>query len=310
MKWRKQTVVLRFCLGEKILGRWSLSVRVAQGFPMEQVDPGSPPVPAANFLDGDDEDGVLIRSHPLPAPLPLFSRVPGWIRYVSSQYHRQFVDLTQDYESYLASFSSKSRATLRRKVRRYAREAGGEIIWREYPVAGEMTEFFEKARKISAQTYQDRHLGVGLPKTAKFRDQLFQAAQQDGVRCYLLFFRDEPIAYLHCPHQQGVLSYEHLGYLPEYARLSPGTVLQWLVMEKLFSDGRYRLFDFSEGQGPQKSLFSSGSQLCANVFFLPATWRNWLLLGCHFSLERGSARVVSLLNRLGIKSWVKRWLRR
>jgi hypothetical protein len=66
------------------------------------------------------------------------------------------------------------------------------------------------------------------------------------VRAYLLFDGERP--YLYCPVQGDVVIYRYLGYDPDYARMSVGTVLQWLALEELFREARFRMFDFTEGE--------------------------------------------------------------
>jgi CelD/BcsL family acetyltransferase involved in cellulose biosynthesis len=90
---------------------------------------------------------------------------------------------------------------------------------------------------------------------------------------------DRPISYLFCSAQAEVLLYRHFGYDPEFGRWSPGTVPQYLALERLFAEGRFRLFDFTAGA--HKQFFSTGSTRCADLYFFRRTPRNLLLLGLH-----------------------------
>jgi len=50
--------------------------------------------------------------------------LPGTIRYVSGQSRHFYIELSGSFADYLAGFSSKSRNTLRRKVRKFCQAAG------------------------------------------------------------------------------------------------------------------------------------------------------------------------------------------
>ena len=124
-----------------------------------------------------------------------------------------------------------------------------------------------------------------------------------------MFDRDLPIAYLQCPIEGGVARYQYLGFDPEFARWSPGTVLQYLVLEKLFDEGALRIFDFGEGEGPQKAFFATGSISCADIYYLRPTARNRSLTQLHATFDGISAGAGRLLDAVGLKRTVKRWLR-
>jgi CelD/BcsL family acetyltransferase involved in cellulose biosynthesis len=253
--------------------------------------------------------GVLERSRPIPAPLPRIIRRGDWIRYVPFQFERYYTDLTGSFEAYLGRFSSKTRSTLRRKARRLE-EAVGHLELRSFRTPEEMRAFHEAARVVSAQTYQERLIGSGLPSSPQFLEQMLRLAALDRARAYLLYAGDQAISYLYCPVEEEVLLYDHVGYDQRFGDHSPGTVLQMLVFERLFAEGRFLAFDFTEGESEHKRLFATGSILCADVHWLPRSAGGWLLVASHAASIVLSAAVVQTLNRLGLKSRVKRILRR
>ncbi len=306
--WTAQIVPLDFRLGEVTLFSVEsrLHVRNAEflGAAGEGEEPGEPgPALLA------DSQGVLIRSHPVAERLPRLARLGHTIRYVPSQYERYYVDLTWTKDRYFGKFSGKSRSTQRRKIRKFAKTTGGDLDWRVYRTPEELAEFHALARRISERTYQEKLLDAGLPDDEEFRDRMAALAGNDSVRAYLLFDQGQPVAYLYCPVRDGVLLYEYLGYDPRYTNLSPGTVLQWLALESLFEEGRFRLFDFTEGEGAHKEFFATGSRRCANIYFFRRSLRNFCLVWLHAGLECLTAGTARVLDRLGLKSRIKRFLR-
>ena len=91
---------------------------------------------------------------------------------------------------------------------------------------------------------------------------------------------------------------------------SPGTVLQYLALEHLFAQGEQGMFDFGEGETEQKKLFGTHSALCADVYMLRATPGNLGRVALRVLLESTSSAIVWVLERAGIKRWMKRAMRR
>ncbi|MEX2648467.1 MAG: GNAT family N-acetyltransferase [Alphaproteobacteria bacterium] len=307
--WRRKWVPLRFRAGDIILFEpridvWESTSYFADIAPLET--PGE--LPMLRELGG--ASGCLVRSQPTAVPLPAVQFANGFLRYVPQQYNRYVIDLTGTFETYLAKFSAKTRSTLKRKVRKFADASGGTIDWRSYRTPADIEAFHASARRLSERTYQERLLDAGLPDSEAFRSEMAALATSGEVRAYMLFLKGEPVGYLYCPVRRGVLIYEYLGYDPRVRDLSPGTVLQVLVLESLFAEGRFRAFDFTEGEGDHKRLFSTTSQYCADVFVLRPTARNLLLVASQLSLDKGSRAAAMVVERLGLKSRLKQWIRR
>ncbi|MCH9671504.1 MAG: GNAT family N-acetyltransferase [Gammaproteobacteria bacterium] len=303
-----RTVPMKFRLGESTVFSVTRTLRVVSRSPFDGDD---------SLLGPDDWptipaglDGVFIRSAPVGEALAKTARASGAIRYVPDQFRRFFVDINAGFEAYEQKFSSKSRSTIRRKIRKFEKLSGGETEWRTYQTPVEVQEYFKLARKVSAKTYQERMLDSGLPESQDFQDRLMVLAEDNRFRGYLLFLEGEAIAYLHCPVENNALIYQYLGYDPEHSKLSPGTVLQWLALESIFAEGAFDVFDFTGGEGEHKRFFSTGEQLCADVFFLRDTASNAWLVRSHALAEGFSAQAVSYLDKLGLKSRVKKLLRR
>ncbi len=305
--WVERPVRLKFALGEVSLFTTTFPFLVYDAHFTELTTDLDEPRPPLDAFPG--ARGALVRSHPVEADLPRVSRVRDLLRYVPNQYDRYYVSLTGSFADYLKKFSSKSRSTLLRKVRRFAEFSGGEVRWREFRKPDEMDEFHRLARTVSEKTYQERLLDAGLPDTPEFRRRMAELAAQDAVRAYVLFHGDGAVAYLYCPAQEGVLLYEYLGYDPQFAEWSPGTVLQHLALEKLFAEGRFRMFDFTEGGGPHKQFFATGSTRCADVYLFRRAARSLLLVNLHARMDGMSATLGRALDSLGLKRRIKKLLR-
>ena len=308
-RWKAVSLRLEYQLGEMPFLRLPLRGLTTSGGALDGgAQFGDGPRPPDELRAGT-KDAALVSSLPITEALPRLSVQDGLIRYVPAQYKRYYVDLQKgSFEDYLAGFSSKTRGTLRRKVRKCA-ESAREMECREYRTPGQIDDFLALARPLSDRTYQERLLGKGLPTTAEFEDEMQALAAAGQLRAYLLTLDGRPAAFILCPIKDGVVQYEWVGYEPDFAPLSPGTVLQYLALEKLFAEGCHRLFDFTEGEGSHKEFWARGFAQCADVYYFRNTVKNAIMVGGHATLRSVSRSAVSLLDRLGIKDRIKNGLR-
>ncbi len=299
---------IKLQLGERTLLASKLWLQVREVGLEDETPPVAEPVPPADSLQANSQ-GFLIRSLRIADKQPTLRAQHDYLCYVSSQHQRYYIDMRQSFEEYKSKFSSKTRSTLNRKIKKYAEHCGGNISWKIYKSAGEMPEFFRYARTVSEITYQEKLLDAGLPDSEEFLGEMEQLAQQGNVRGFILFHEDKPVSYLYCPVSNGVLIYAFLGYDPGYMNYSVGTVLQWLALEHLFEERLFRFFDFTEGQSEHKKLFATHGVQCANVFFLRNNLRNKALLYSQRAVDDFSRLAGETLNQLGLKSRVKKMMR-
>lgn len=263
-------------------------------------------------------DGLLLRAVPasalLPPDAPSVGRLAhpsgSLLRYMVERFPRYYIDMAdKSFETYKAKFSGKTRSTLTRRVKKFAEASGGTIRWERFAQPEGLPRFWELARQVSAKTYQERLLDAGLPDSASYRQQALQWAAEDRLRAFLLFDGERPVSYLFCPIHEGVVQYAYLGYDPAYRQLSVGTVLQWLALESLFVEARYRFFDFTEGESDHKRLFGTDQLQCANVALLRPSVANHLLVHSHWRFHRAVDALGRAAQRLGLKARLRRWMR-
>jgi Acetyltransferase (GNAT) domain len=307
MSWELGRVPFKFQFGDIVLGRAILPLfrRNAQ-LDEKPLDVGDMPEPPPR-LDG--AAGYVVWSHPIAARSPALRARSDGILYMPRQYKRFSIDLSGDFQQYLAGFSGKTRSGLRRKLRKFAEASGGTVDFREYRTPKQMAAFFPQARKVSEKTYQERLLQIGLPAGEAFIASARALAQKDNIRAYLLFLRGEPISYLYCPVDQQIVSYDRLGYDPAWSSVSPGTVLQLLALEALFAEQRFAAFDFTEGEGQHKELFSTESCLCGDVYVLNRRLAPVSLVMLHHTVDRISGGAGIVLDRLNLRSPLRKLMR-
>lgn len=253
---------------------------------------------------------AAIPSCPVRHYLPRLQISRPFLRYAPTQYWHYYIDLRSgSFDEYLRTFSSKSRSTLLRKVRKFQTLSAGRIAWQEFSSVDDILTFHQVAKEISRKTYQERLLKAGLPEDLDFREGLVDSARQGKVRGYILFRDERPIAYMCCPIVDGVVFYQYVGYDPEFRDWSPGIVLQYLVLERLFGEKQLIIFDFTPGEGAHKKFFGTSSMFCADIYFFRATLHNMMVVLMHSGFCMMSRGISNALSKIGVKSMLKKWFR-
>jgi CelD/BcsL family acetyltransferase involved in cellulose biosynthesis len=247
-----------------------------------------------------DAAGWLVTSLPVGQVAALSGG--GSIARVRQRYQRRYIELSGGFDAYLTKLSPSARASIQRKARRLA--ASGMRVTAHHDAAS-IGAFHATARMISMTTYQERRLNAGLPYDAAFVADMRRRAEAGRMRAWLLHVGATPAAYLYCPVEGDTLIYAYLGYDPAFARLSPGTVLQFEALRDLFAHGGFARFDFTEGDGQHKRQFATGSIDCADLLLLRPTIANRATA----ALIGGFDRLAEGAKRLGGAGLVRRLLR-
>ena len=301
---RAQETPIRFTLGS---GRLLSVPRRLMPLAFSLDDVLAERMPELGDIEGSD--GLRVLSAPLSMENAVTARFAGSIMGGRQVYRRYFIDMRGTFEDYLARFSGKTRSTLRRKARKLADEVGGALEVSEHRTSAEIETFLAEAMPLSARTYQARLLDAGLPEDEASRAAMMTKAEAGEMRCYLLRAQGKPIAYLSLPVEGVTLVYAHLGYDPDWARLSPGTVLQMHALETLFAEQRFRRFDFTEGEGAHKAMFGTDSVECASFLLLKGDVSNRLLLGSLAAFDGSVAAARALAQKSGVMAQARRLLR-
>ncbi|WP_086608493.1 GNAT family N-acetyltransferase [Erythrobacter donghaensis] len=272
-------------------------------FTLENVLAGTmPPAPPLG------PDGLRVLSAPTAQLGAVTARYPGLLAGGRQDYRRHYIDMGGSFADYLAGFSGKTRSTLRRKAKRLAEVPGGYSVT-AHRTPAEIEAFLAAALPLSARTYQARLLDAGLPDTPAARRAMLEGAEAGRMRAFLLHADGQPVAYLSLPVVGETLVYAHLGYDPDWARLSVGTVLQMEALEQLFAETRFRWFDFTEGEGAHKAMFGTHWAECTSLILLEPTLANRTVLGARRAFDAGVSGAKSLAARSGALGRIRALLR-
>lgn len=282
---------LRFTLGARTLASIPRRLRRVALSLDDALAGTPPPLPPL----APHEDGYHLTSWPAAAPVP----ERGLLVQERQRYARYYVDLAGGEAAWLAGLSGSTRSSLKRKTAKFASGAVPDV--RRYRTPDELAAFRPLARAVSATTYQERLLDMGLPDDPAALAEEATLAAADRVRAWLLFRDGAPVAYLWGSADGGTLRYEYVGHDPAHAALSPGTVLMRAALADLFAD-RFQRFDFTEGESQQKRGLASGSVECVDLLLLRPTLANRAALAALAGWDAAVAlgkRVAPGLRQLG-----------
>jgi hypothetical protein len=205
------------------------------------------------------------------------------------------------FQQYMGKFNSKHRNTLNRKIKKLREGALGEMRLVRYESPEEVPVFLEQAIDISRKTYQWARYGRGLSAVDRVTKRLTFAARHGWMRSYLLYCGAEPRAFLLGYQYGGRFLLDEIGFDPELAKFSVGTVLQMLTVEDLFLHNRPHMFDLQE-YGAYKEVLSTDSYLEGKLFlFRPGAYARILRSG-HRGFAWLDRKASAVLDRAELKT--------
>jgi hypothetical protein len=302
-------VALRFQIGEAVFHTWKPRLALvyhSAGTPHLLLEICN----NLNQLLPSNADGVIVRGLPAYGFSEGIHRYDDAIQYVSKYQTSHLVEIDGQFDAYLAAtLTTKSRQNITRAVRKFKAQNQDINILEVFTEASEMSRFLLEAAEISSHTFQSKLLNVGLANTPGRQAHLQKTATEGDARGYVLRLQGKAIAFAWCRQKNNRLIYDVIGYLPEHANHSPGTVLLYLILEDLFTIRKYEALDFGSGHAHYKSMFSTREELLVDAFLFRCTYKNRLLTSLHHRMLNLSIFVSKALDQLGLKAVVKKVFR-
>ena len=228
----------------------------------------------------------------------------------SEPFEHQFIDMPSTLDAYMNELGKRSKKSLAYSRRRLLRDYADDVEITCFEHEDDVEAFLDHAIAISKKTYQWRLLGLGLRNRKAFDRRLRFAAQKTWLRSYILFCSGRPVAFMLGYQHRRCFYYTDVGFDPDYAQWSVGSVLQLEVIEDLYArDNRPELFDFSTGYGDHKARFGNRQQEEVNLLLLPRTLRHAILAGAYKRLDGLANFAVSTADRIGVKQTLKKTIR-
>jgi hypothetical protein len=289
--WEVRSEVLHFQLGPFRLGEVKLKACTLVSNPfVVDAELAMPMAQAA----AQDCRAAVVSAMPIGKRFATTCFDRGALRYAARYGDRYVVDLQGSFAEYIKKFSKKSRGNLRRAAKKFDKgtDSGAPIL--EFRGPSEIIAFRDIAVAISRASYKS-DLGWGFPEDENFAREIKLDAVAGRVRGYVLMSGRQPAAYVFCRIDHDVIVYKHIGYDERFAQSSPGTVLLYLMLQRLFEEGEFRLLDFDGTEYyAYKEFFSTDAISCARLFWFRPRFPEIAIFGAHWALM-ATWRFASLL---------------
>jgi CelD/BcsL family acetyltransferase involved in cellulose biosynthesis len=305
---RRHHVDLDFVIGARVLGRSRLDSFLVLG-----AEPLLPPEPAAYECLLAALSPELGRDHCIN--FPMLARDTFCRRFLDQWLtaHRDFfvyapaipgagethsLRLDVAFDKYLAAqFNSKQRNNIKRRVK-LLQERLGPLHLAGCRAPDEVAAFLAASRPVSEASWQYATVGPHFEADVRWEDKLQDLARRGVLRSYVLFAGERACAFVLGYQHSGVFYHVKTGYDRSLAKLAPGIVLLYLLIEELARDPLPVEINFGFGDADYKREFGNVHAHSDELLLLPRTLRNLARWGAHASYRAGVTFVRDQLRRL------------
>lgn len=171
------------------------------------------------------------------------------------------VKIEDTFDAYLQNnFTKKTRYNLKREIRLLENAAPGEVAIKSYTSPAEAADFLRDAERVARRSYQWELGWPTVRPTAGLVRRTNYLAASGKWRGYLLFIRGVPAAFCYATIRRGELSYDMVAYDSDFARLNPGKVLLFKIIEELHATRAFERLEFGRGLYDYKRVFANAER--------------------------------------------------
>jgi len=254
----------------------------------------------ADFLlieDLDTADPLLTQMETHRAGLTLFRPTAAQTR------HR--IVFPESFDAWWSGFSSKTRNTLKRKVKAF-----GEARLERITLPEQVPDFLTHARTISEKSWQTELLGLRIRNDERELHLFHGLASEGTLRSYLLWQGGRPVSFCIGTQFNGLFNYEEVAYDRDVSRSSPGQVLVLKMLEDLFAEDSPRVFDFGGGDAEYKRQFGNAVSESGPVWLLRPGLKSQLIRSYFAGRQVLSRSLRAVLGAAGWWPRLRQWSRR
>jgi hypothetical protein len=134
------------------------------------------------------------------------------VLYLQKPYAHHFARLPDSFGAYLLQLGTRSRKSLQYSRNLLKRECEGDVTAKCFSTGETVEQFLDDAIGISKTTYQWQLLGLGLRNRENLKDSFRFAAKRGWLRCYILYCKNVPTAFMVGYHYENCFFYIDVGY--------------------------------------------------------------------------------------------------
>ena len=207
-------------------------------------------------------------------------------------------------DAYLSGMKRTTRHKLQGEARKLERAMEGRLALRSYRRPDQVEEFRTHAQRIWERSWHAKADTNSLPGVRFLQDM----AERGWLRAYVMFGLDTPLAFALGYQYRKVFNYQNTGYDPEYQRFSPGKVLNFLFVQRLYDEDPPDIVDFGFGENQYKLVLCNDTRAQAG-FWVPMTARGHCITAATRALDAAHRGGKALLDRTGLVRLLKRRIR-
>lgn len=226
-------------------------------------------------------------------------------------YRRRLIRLEAEsgLDGYLKRLGSGTRKDLRRTVRGFHDASIGAARVEPFSAVEDVERLARAVAQVSRKTYQYHLLGLGFDDTAQTIERLRALAAGGWLRAYILWLGERPVAFQIGYRDERVFYAHEIGFDPAHSKLQPGIFLHLNVIEDLLAQ-RIEVFDFLSGDSLYKQRLSTDAHVERHYYLIPRGWPGTARTAALRALNMLSEGVGAVLDRTGLKTGLRRLLRR
>lgn len=187
------------------------------------------------------------------------------------------VSLNDDWNAYYSRRSrrlKKGNNWIANRIKRAGKSI--ELKWINWDSAGQQPaqSALEDAVAISAKSWKEQTaLSLDNPGPNSFIRTLTEHAQKNGWLSLWIFYLDAvPVAMEYQIAYKGRIHALRSDYDPDFQDLSPGTYMNWKILEALFSSG-LQCYQMGPGNNPYKYRWAETFDALQRITAYSTTWR-------------------------------------
>jgi hypothetical protein len=188
---------------------------------------------------------------------------------------RHVIDVPATYEGYFSTIGRETRSGLRRSVKKLFTNFNGQVRLETFQSRVDVDRFFLSINKLVTRTWQWRRGDNMSPAIIEKLKELSKTWAEPGYfRGFILYVKDEPVAYILGYRIRDAFYLEITGYDSDWRKSAVGVVcillsLQWMLAE----DPPLRRYDFLSWDLEYKKRFGNNKWLEANFYMFPNSFR-------------------------------------
>ena len=185
-----------------------------------------------------------------------------------------YIKLNKTFDEYLLNFKKKERYNLKRQCRIALEESDDNLQLKRITETSQIDHFVESSKYILNNSWKsntDEINHIFSEKNIKIYKML---AEKKFFRSYLLLDNNEPWAFALGFQHQGIFHYSNIAHNNKFAKLSPGAVLFYQMMEDLFEYDKPNILNFGIGDSQYKRRFGTDSFISSDVILFKKNVKN------------------------------------